>query len=88
MAPADSVIVIGVVALRSFAAYAVWLWGPGLRQRSVWCPVHKTYAQVLAEQKEAKFANSYAGLAVVDVRRCSLYNGDPLKCHKECLQQL
>ena len=88
MTLADTVIVAGVLALWGVAGYAVWLWGPGTRKRSVWCPVFKTYAQVLAEQKEAGFAGSYAGLKVVDLKGCSLYGGDPLQCQKECLQQL
>ena len=88
MSLGDSVVVVGVLALWAVAAYAVWLWGPGLRRRSVWCPVYKTYANVLAEQKEAGVRNSYAGLAVLDVQRCSLFDGDPLRCKKECLAQL
>jgi hypothetical protein len=88
MSLADAVVVVGVLALWALAAYAVWLWGPGWRRRSVWCPVFKTYAKVLAEQKEAGFPNSYAGLVVLDVKRCSLYDSDVLRCHKECLAQL
>jgi hypothetical protein len=77
--------VVAVLVFWAVAAYAVWLWGPGLRRRTVWCPVYKTEAKVLVEQKEAGFRNSYAGLARVDILRCSLFNGDPLRCQKECL---
>ncbi len=80
--------VIAVLAIWAVGAYAVWQWGPGLRERSVWCPVYRTYAKVLAEQKEAKFVNSYAGLAVLDIQQCSLFNSDPLRCKKDCIQQL
>jgi len=74
------------LALGCIAAYAIWRWGPGLRTRSVWCPVMKKPARVLAEQREMRFAGSYAGLAVVDIKECSMYKGGPLECHKECLQ--
>jgi len=76
--------VIIVLAIWAVAVYAVWHWGPGLRTRAVWCPVFRTEAKVLADQKEAAFRNSYAGLQVVDIRRCSLFGADPLKCHKDC----
>jgi hypothetical protein len=76
-----------VVALWAIAAYAIWQWGPGLRKRSVWCPVLKKRAKVLAEQKEALFYPSYSGLSVVDIKQCSLFKGRALECHKECLER-
>ena len=88
MSLATVAVVIVVLALWALAAYGVWLWGPGIRRRTVWCPVFKMHAEVVAEQKEAQFKDSYAGLAVVDVRQCSLFHGDPPRCHKECLQSL
>jgi len=80
--------VLGVLALWAIVAYAIWQWGPGLRHRSVWCPVLKKRARVLALQKEALFFPSYAGLSVIDIKECSLFKGGVLKCHKECLQRL
>jgi hypothetical protein len=82
------VAVVAVLALWAIAAYAIWQWGPGLRNRSVWCPVLKKRAKVLAVQKEALFVNSYAGLSVVDIKQCSLFKTGPLLCHKDCLQRL
>jgi len=81
------VVLAGVVVLVlwAIATYAIWQWGPGLRRRTVWCPVHKKRATVLAEQKEALFVPSYAGLSVIDIKKCSLYEGQPLGCEKECL---
>ena len=79
---------MAVIAVLALTAYFIWQWGPGLRERSVWCPVHKKRATVLVELKEALFVNSYAGLSVVDVRRCSLYRFTPLGCHKQCLQRM
>jgi hypothetical protein len=77
--------VVIVLALWAIVGYAIWQWGPGLRKRSVWCPVQKKRAKVLAEQREALFPASYAGLSVVDIKQCSLFKGGPLKCQKECL---
>ena len=67
--------------------YAIWQYGPGVRERSVRCPVLKKRAKVLADQREAGFSCSYAGLEAVDVTNCSLVKG-PLTCSKECLQHL
>ena len=64
--------------------YFIWKWGPGLRRRSVQCPVLKRRAKVLADQREAEFAS----LKVVDVKACSLLNGSLLMCNKECLTHL
>jgi hypothetical protein len=79
---------MAVIAVWALAAFFIWQWGPGVRERSVWCPVHKRRATVLVQQKEALFVNSYAGLSVVDVNRCSLFRSGPLGCHKECLQRM
>ncbi len=83
--PGNILAVLFVLAIWAVAGYAVWFWGPGLRPRKVWCPVLKKYTQILAEQKEAKFRNSYAGLAIVDVKRCPLLGGAPYLCDRECL---
>jgi hypothetical protein len=69
------------------AGYAIWQCGPGVRERSVRCPVLKKRAKILADQREADFFCSYAGLKVVDVTYCSLMK-DALTCGKECLQHL
>lgn len=86
-----STIVLAVVAgLISWvtAGFAIWQWGPGLRKRFVQCPVLKKRAKVLVDQREPKFVSSYAGLQVADVQSCSLLNGLPLTCGKDCLQRL
>jgi hypothetical protein len=75
-----------VLALWAIVGYAIWQWGPGLRKRSVWCPILKKRAKVLAEQREALFVPSYAGLTMVDIKQCSLFEGGPPDCQKECLQ--
>jgi len=79
---------LAVLVSWSFAAFAIWKWGPGLRSRSVRCPLVKKRATVLADQRETGFPCSYAGLEAVDIKRCSLVNGRPLMCAKECLQHL
>jgi hypothetical protein len=88
MAPGFTLAVLFVLVLWAIVAYAIWHWGPGLRWRSVWCPVQKKRVKVLAEQREALFFPSYAGLTVIDIRECSVFRGGPLKCQKECLQRL
>jgi hypothetical protein len=80
--------VLIVLALWAIMAYAIWQWGPGLRRRSVWCPVMKKRARVLALQREALFYPSYAGLSVIDIKECSLFKTGHMNCHKECLQRL
>jgi len=80
--------ILFVLAVWAVVGYAIWQFGPGLRKRSVWCPVFKKRAKVLAEQKEALFYPSYAGLSVVDIKQCSLFKGGAVACHKECLQHL
>jgi len=79
---------IVVLAVWALAAYLVWQWGPGVRERSVWCPVYKKRATVLVQLREALFVNSYAGLGAVDIKQCSLFKFTPLKCHKQCLQRM
>jgi hypothetical protein len=79
---------IAVLVSWSLGGFAIWKWGPGLRSRSVKCPLLKQRATVLADQRETRFPCSYAGLEAVDIKRCSLVNGRPLMCAKECLQQL
>jgi len=86
--PAITLAIVLVLAMWAIVGYAIWHWGPGLRRRSVWCPVEKKRAKVLAVQKEALFVPSYAGLSVIDIKECSLFKGGPLKCHKECIEQL
>ncbi len=69
------------------AGYAIWQYGPGVRECSVRCPVLKKRAKLFADQREGDFFCSYAGLKAVDVTYCSLMKG-PLTCGKECLQHL
>ena len=90
MAPASMLFfaVVMVLALWAIMAYAIWQWGPVLRSRTVWCPVMKKRARILALQKEALFFPFYAGLGVIDIKECSLSKGRAPKCHKECLQRL
>jgi hypothetical protein len=80
-------IVAGLVSWLA-VGLAIWQWGPGLRKRSVRCPTLKKQAKVLAEQREAEFVCSYAGLKVTDVQYCSLLKGPPLTCDRACLQHL
>jgi hypothetical protein len=75
-------ILVGLLFL-AIAGYGIWQWGPGLRKRSVWCPVLKRRAKVLADQREAEFAR----LVVADIKSCSLLNGT-LTCKKECIPHL
>jgi hypothetical protein len=77
-----------VMAVWAIMAYAIWQWGPGLRRRSVWCPVMKKRARILALQREALFCPSYAGMRVIDIKACSLFKRWQVNCHKECLQRL
>lgn len=77
--------VMFIAAVWAIGGYFIWEFGPGVRIRSVRCPVLKKRATILAEQKEALFTGSYAGLAVVDVKLCSLLDNVPLACHKECI---
>lgn len=79
---------MAVIAVWALAAFFIWQWGPGVKERSVWCPVYKQRATVLVQLKEALFVNSYAGLSVTDVKECSLFKFTPLKCHKQCLQRM
>ena len=75
---------LGVLFLMVAAAYAIWQWGPGLRKRTVQCPVRQQRAEVLAEQLEAEFGN----LKTTDIKSCSLLKGSPVDCGKDCLQSL
>jgi len=76
--------IVGGAVFWIIAGYAIWQWGPGLRRRSVRCPVLKRRARVLADQREPEF-NS---LVVVDVKSCSLVGGPAFTCSKECLSRL
>jgi len=67
----------------AIVGYGIWQWGPGFRKRSVWCPVLKRRAKVLADQREPQFNC----LMVADIKSCSLLNGT-LTCNKECLSHL
>jgi len=81
---------VGVVLIAfTVVGYAIWQYGPGVRERSVRCPLLKKRAKVLADQREANSYCSYAGLEAVDLTYCSFMNG-PLgfKCSKECLRNL
>jgi hypothetical protein len=82
--------IVGVVLVALVgAAYAIWQYGPGVREHYVRCPLLNKLAKVLVDQREADFYCSYAGLKAVDLTHCSFMNG-PLgfKCRKECLRNL
>lgn len=80
--------VLAVLVSWSLAGRLIWQWGPGLRKRSVKCPLLKKRATVLAEQREAGFVGSYAGLETVDISQCSLLKAPAITCGKKCLQHL
>jgi len=77
--------VMFIAAAWAVGAYFIWHFGPGERQRNVWCPVLKKRATIVAVQREARFKDSYAGLAVVGVKKCSLLNSGLVSCHQECI---
>jgi len=81
MTPILMLVLAGGLLFWALAGYAIWQWGPGLRKRSVWCPLLKRRARVVADQREAEFAC----LTVRDVMSCSLVKGPALTCSKECL---
>ena len=76
--------IVGVVICWIVAAFAIRKWGPGPRKCSVWCPTKKYLAKVVVEQREGEFGC----LAVVDVKNCEFFPGQPLPCGKECLAHL
>jgi hypothetical protein len=83
-----AIAILVVLAAWALASWAIWKWGPGERTMTVWCPVYKKSAKIVALQKEAEFVPSYAGLQVFDVKCCSLFeNGAPVNCARECLQR-
>ncbi len=76
---------VGIVLMSfAIAGYAIWQWGPGLRERSVMCPMLRRSAKVLVDQREAEFGN----LKMADIRQCSLLHGPEVTCSKECLRFL
>ena len=77
---------LAVLVAWAVATWAIWKWVPGERSWSVWCPVYKKEAKILAVQREAEFVPSYAGLEVFDIRKCTLFKDEPVNCRKECLQ--
>ena len=87
MTPGIALTIVAVLVLCAVAAYAASHWGPGLTRRTVWCPVFKMHADIAARQNEAAVANSPSGLAVTEVKRCSLFKEASPRCEKECLQQ-
>jgi len=76
--------VMGGLVFWVIVGYCIWRWGPGLRTRSVRCPVLNRRAKVLADQQEPQFCC----LMVADVKSCSLIEGPVLTCNKECLSHL
>jgi hypothetical protein len=78
-------LVAGILAAWAIASWALWTWGPGEIKWTVWCPVHKKTAKIVAIHREAE--PSYAGLQVYDVKRCSLFGNAPVNCGNECLQR-
>ena len=85
MSSAFLVGIMFVAAVWAVGAYLIWEFGPGERIRSVRCPVLKKRATILADVEEARFAGSYAGLAIADVKLCSLLESSHLVCHKDCI---
>jgi hypothetical protein len=77
--------VMFIAAVWAIGGYLIWEFGPGDRIRSVRCPVLKKRATILADLKESRFAGSYAGLTITDVKLCSLLDKTHLACHKECI---
>jgi len=75
---------MGVLLAWVVAGYAIWKWGPGLRQRSVYCPEVKVRAVVLADQQEAEFGC----LRVADLKACSLIPTAVVSCDKKCMARL
>ena len=88
MTPGIALTIVAVLVLCAVAAYAASHWGPRLTRRTVWCPVFKMHADILTHQDGAASAKTDSGLAVMDVKRCSLFQGEALRCQKECLQNL
>jgi hypothetical protein len=80
-------LVAGILAAWAIASWAIWKRGSGEITWTVWCPVHKKTAKIVAVQREAQFAPSCASLQIYDVKRCSLFGGPPVTCGKECLQR-
>jgi len=76
--------VLTILVCWAVAGYAIWRWGPGLRNRAVGCPEKKVRAQVAADQREAEFGC----LRVADVKSCSLFSGAALTCNKACVPRL
>ncbi len=72
------------LAVWTVVGYAIWKWGPGLKNRRVRCPEKNTSATVLAEQRESEFGC----LRVADVKACSLLPGSALACEKQCVARL
>jgi len=83
-----AMIIVVVLALCPVGTYALRNWGPGLRRCTVWCPVFKMHSDIVTQPNEAAFAKTDPGLTVMDVKRCSLFKGEALRCKKECLQSL
>jgi hypothetical protein len=81
MTPNLVLAIVGGLVLWVIVGYAIWRWGPGLRQRSVRCPLLKRRARILADQQEADFGS----LVMVDVKSCSLASGPARTCSKECV---
>jgi hypothetical protein len=74
--------VLFIAAIWAVGAYFIWRYGAGLRLRTVWCPVLKKRATILAVQRRA---HAPGGLAVMDVKACSLLRGGFLNCRGECV---
>jgi len=80
--------IVAVLALCAVGAYVARHGRPGLKTRTVWCPVFKMHADIATEQSEAAFAKTGSGPAVADVQRCSLFKDVAPRCEKECVQNL
>jgi hypothetical protein len=79
--------VLAVLVSCAAATWVIWEWGLGQKTWEVWCPVFKKEAKVLAIQMEVESVPPCAGLQVFEIKRCSLFKGQPVNCRKECLQR-
>jgi hypothetical protein len=76
------------LALWAMLAWAIWKWAPSEDITwTVWCPVFKKEATVVVSQMHAEFVPSCAGMKICDIKRCTLFGGQPVNCRQECLQR-
>ena len=73
-------ILLLVAAIMIATMYYIRKWGPGNVTRHIFCPERKVGADVTFVQEEGDFGH----LRIVDVVKCSLFPGAPVKCDKTC----